>query len=127
MAESPSRRFGLRVLNGRPVTFRAAIDTQRNFAMAAIGSFHHAKELRKKPRRQFHYQAKILSSAHGPPLPCAIADVSQSGARIVLESDAELPPEFLLLLSARGGARRICRLVWRNGLNVGVEFRDGRS
>jgi hypothetical protein len=95
--------------------------------MAAIGSFHYAKELRKKPRRQFHYQAKILISADWPPLPCAIADVSQSGARIVLESDAELPPEFLLLLSAQGGARRICRLVWRDGPNIGVEFRDSHS
>jgi hypothetical protein len=95
--------------------------------MADKGNFRYATELRKRPRRHFHYQAKILINPEGPPLPCAIADVSQLGARIVLESDAELPPEFLLLLSAQGEARRVCRLVWRDGLNVGVKFRESQS
>jgi len=38
--------------------------------------------------------------------------------------DEELPKRFLLLLSARVGAR-ICREVWRDELAVVVEFLDG--
>ena len=90
--------------------------------MGAIAGRRTGNELRKKPRRQFHYQAKILTSETGRPSACAIADISQTGARIVLAADEELPRQFLLLLSSQGSARRRCRLVWREGLTVGVEF-----
>ena len=93
--------------------------------MAAIAGRRAVNELRKKPRRQFHYQARILTSPNAKPSACAIADISQSGARIVLAVDEELPRRFLLLLSSRGGARRICRVVWREGLSLGVEFAEG--
>jgi len=81
-----------------------------------------ARELRRKPRRQFHYYAKILTSAKGKPRNCQIADISESGARIILERDEDLPSRFLLLLSLRGETRRVCRVVWRKGLTVGVQF-----
>lgn len=93
--------------------------------MTAIAARRAGNELRKKPRRQFHYQARILTSPDAKPSVCAIADISQSGARIVLAADEELPRRFLLLLSSRGGARRICHVVWREGLAVGVEFAEG--
>jgi hypothetical protein len=78
-------------------------------------------ELRSKPRRQFHYQASILIRGDKP-FDCAIADISETGARIQLEDERELPEHFMLLLTKNGEARRRCRLVWRNGLFVGVEF-----
>ncbi len=93
--------------------------------MVAAGKSHGGTELRRKPRRQFHYRAKILTDEKGSPRACSIADISQTGARIVLASDEELPQRFLLLLSSQG-ARRICRLVWRRGLTVGVEFPDSQ-
>jgi len=95
--------------------------------MAAIAGRRAGTELRKKPRRQFHYRARILTSENGTPSACAIADISQSGARIVLAEDEELPQRFLLLLSSQGTARRICRVVWRDGLTVGVEFPQSGS
>lgn len=49
-------------------------------------------------------------------------DVSQTGARLVLETNDELPDRFLLLLTRNGGARRSCRVVWRTGVTVGVKF-----
>jgi hypothetical protein len=84
-------------------------------------------ELRRKPRRQFHYTARILTDQNGPPRKCSISDISQTGAKIALECDEELPDRFVLLLTATGAARRICWVVWRTGTNVGVEFRDGGS
>jgi hypothetical protein len=94
--------------------------------MVVVGNYRNHAELRKKPRRSFHYNAKILTDKESPPIACAIADVSASGARLNLENDVELPPEFILLLTTNGQARRHCRLIWRDGLTVGVKFPETR-
>ena len=90
--------------------------------MVVIGNFRNRAELRRKPRRQFHYSASVLLDGTSSPQPCAICDISATGARIMLESECELPERFILLLSRSGEARRHCRLVWRNGLSAGVAF-----
>ena len=79
-------------------------------------------DLRKKPRRQFHYNAGVLLDGKSLPQPCAIADISETGARIELATECNLPERFILLLTRKGEARRHCRLIWRNGLSAGVEF-----
>jgi methyl-accepting chemotaxis protein len=89
--------------------------------MATASNSRKRPELRRSPRRQFNYNAAVLTEDKKPLL-CSIADISESGARIVMESDGELPERFILLLSRSGGARRFCRLVWRDGRTVGVEF-----
>lgn len=94
--------------------------------MVVVGNYRNHAELRKKPRRSFHYNAKILKDKDSPPLPCAISDISASGARLSLENDVELPPEFILLLTPNGEARRRCRMIWRDGLTVGVKFPQPR-
>jgi PilZ domain len=90
--------------------------------MVVVGNFRNRAELRKKPRRQFHYNANLLIEGEKIPRPCAIADISDSGARLQLEAECELPERFILLLTKGGEARRHCRVVWRDGLFVGVEF-----
>jgi PilZ domain-containing protein len=94
--------------------------------MVVVGNFRNRAELRKKARRQFHYNAKILKDQNSPPLACLIADISDSGARLNLENGTELPDKFILLLTENGGARRQCRVVWRDGTAVGVKFPDNR-
>jgi PilZ domain len=89
--------------------------------MAATGKSRAHTELRKKPRRAFHYSACIVTTDKKPHL-CSIADISETGARIVLAQDCELTDHFVLLLSRGGQARRHCRLVWRDGLALGVAF-----
>jgi len=95
--------------------------------MVAVGNSRRRAEQRKKPRRQFNYNAKILADKKGPSCACSISDVSETGARIVLERDIELPSYFILLLTPRGDARRRCRVVWRTELTVGVEFTQRRA
>jgi hypothetical protein len=90
--------------------------------MVVVGNFRNQAELRRKPRRNFHYNASVLLDGTSPPRPCAIADISETGARIMLERECELPERFILLLTRSGEARRHCRLVWRDGLSAGVEF-----
>jgi hypothetical protein len=48
-------------------------------------------ELRAKSRRQFHYNASVLLDGTSSPHPCAIADISDTGARLVLAKECELP------------------------------------
>jgi hypothetical protein len=95
--------------------------------MVVVGNYRNRAELRKKPRRQFHYTARILVDKKTPPIACSISDISESGALLSLEAEQELPDTFMLLLTANGGARRSCRVVWRDGLTMGVEFPDHQS
>jgi len=94
--------------------------------MVVVGNFRNRAELRRKPRRQFHYTARIIAGKNAPPIACSISDISERGARLALEGDGEVPDTFILLLTADGGARRHCRVVWRDGVNVGVEFPESR-
>jgi PilZ domain len=94
--------------------------------MGAAGSSRSRSELRKKPRRAFHYNAQIFVDRETPLLPCLLSDVSESGARIVLGEDVLLPEHFVLLLTASRGPRRQCRVAWRTGTTMGVQFSGDR-
>ena len=90
--------------------------------MVAVGNNYRNKaELRRKPRQPFHYNAAVLTEDNQLHR-CSIADISETGARIRLETDWEVPERFLLLLTRGGKTRRLCHKVWREGLTVGVEF-----
>jgi len=90
--------------------------------MVSVGNNANRPELRRSPRRQFHYNACVLIQEKQQSCLCHIADISELGARLVLADECELPERFILLLSRKGDARRHCRLVWRDGLTVGVAF-----
>ena len=53
---------------------------------------------------------------------CRVLDVSESGAKLALEEPGELPKDFVLMLSERGGPTRRCHVVWETGDQLGVEF-----
>lgn len=85
-------------------------------------------EQRKHPRRQINYAgAKIVVDKKGTALNCLVFDVSEGGARIVLETDHGVPDRFLLLLTPNGGTPRACRVMWRERAILGVAFADVRA
>lgn len=63
------------------------------------------------------------------PRDCLVTDISERGARLYSEQD--MPEEFTLALSGEGfDMRQDCRVVWRLGAELGVEFigpRNGRA
>ena len=72
-----------------------------------------------------HLRRAITRTVHmatglGPPLKCALKDVSESGARIAVSDPKSMPQEFLLLLDA--GLRRWCRVTWRSDKEIGIQF-----
>jgi hypothetical protein len=54
---------------------------------------------------------------------CTIIDMSETGAQLQVPADVAVPGEFSLLIGGNSHVRRHCRLVWRSGNRVGVEFR----
>jgi hypothetical protein len=56
---------------------------------------------------------------------CQIEDISETGAKLSVESSIEGLPlkEFFLVLSSTGTAFRRCELAWVNGDNLGVYFK----
>ena len=55
--------------------------------MVVFGQFRNRAELRKKTRRQFHYDARIHVDKDTPLIACSISDTSESGARLALPRD----------------------------------------
>jgi len=59
-------------------------------------------------------------------LHCILDNFSESGVRIALAVDAKLPREFELVLTASGEVRRRCRTLWRDGIELGVQWLPDR-
>lgn len=77
---------------------------------------------RKTPRRAFNRIARFNNDLTGP-RECMVVDLSEQGAR--LYSENETPLAFTLTISGeKGDERRPCRVVWRLGHEVGVQFTD---
>jgi len=53
---------------------------------------------------------------------CFVGDESDNGARLSVDGVANLPEVFYLYFSAHFMWRRCCRVAWRSGDKVGVEF-----
>lgn len=53
---------------------------------------------------------------------CTLSDISDTGARIDVETAEQLPDRFTLLLSGNGAPQRMCRVVWRQPTQIGVNF-----
>ena len=79
-------------------------------------------EKRKNPRRAVRYPASIDLGEGAGPIHCTLHDVSQGGAQIHLVKPANLPDEFTLALGYDGTAHRRCRVKWRRGNRLGVQY-----
>ena len=79
-------------------------------------------ERRRSPRRRVTATGWIVTDGRGPPTVCVLWDASRSGARLALMDPEKLPDKFLLLFSRNGYPGIGCRVVWRSGMNIGVEY-----
>jgi PilZ domain len=53
---------------------------------------------------------------------CRLVDISENGARLIVENFDDIPDNFNLLLSRFGRLQYCCNVVRRRGDEVGVEF-----
>jgi PilZ domain-containing protein len=76
------------------------------------------RKVKRTPRRQ----AAWVVLDGGAQVACVLWDISDAGARIAAARAGALPDIFALFLSKDGKARRFCRVAWRRGGQLGVQF-----
>lgn len=84
--------------------------------MLAMERRRHSRQSPMKGRA-FVYLGKGVPLAE-----CVVTNISDGGAQIVWASRDMLPAHFVLFLTLDGSERRSCRVVWRDGADVGVAF-----
>jgi PilZ domain len=77
---------------------------------------------RKSERFAVRTAAKIVLPQSDTWLDCVALNVSDGGAQLLIRA-ADLPEVFVLHFSD-SGRRRHCRVMWRQGSEIGVAFTD---
>jgi hypothetical protein len=79
---------------------------------------------RRQEQRQWTLKtAKIKSLDIWSDIDCAILDISDGGARILLPVGVDPPDTFDLAVDPDGQAK-LCRVVWKSGNRIGVSFQS---
>ena len=76
---------------------------------------------RQAPRMRTLKGAEIVPP-RGAPLKCTVRNISETGACIQLHSPVFLHHTFDVLFDDGEWFRRSCHVMWRQGLQIGVEF-----
>ena len=76
---------------------------------------------RKSARNLTLRTAKVLVRSPPCSIDCAVLDISQSGACILVPNDVEMPEAFVLQIDHDSQARS-CKIAWRNGCRIGLMF-----
>ena len=79
------------------------------------------RKAKRIPRRQ---AAWVVLDGGCAKFPCVLWDISDGGARIAAARASTLPDEFGLFLTKDGKSHRYCRVAWRRGGLLGVQFVD---
>ena len=74
------------------------------------------KRTERRMKRDIHARVMLDGFAKRD---CKIVDISDSGARLAINSTTPLPRRFSIAFASTA---RPCELVWRNGAMAGVKF-----
>lgn len=84
------------------------------------------KDYRTKPRRLMRYKAWIQTEPGADARACHLADISESGARLLIDDAQSMPNEIRLLVAERS-AGRACRVIWRSEGEIGLRFEEAAT
>jgi hypothetical protein len=81
-------------------------------------------ENRKTARAPIGYGARLRTADGIKSLgSCTILDISEGGAKLLIEGvPADIPDEFILVLSSQAQTFRRCLVRWRTARQIGVQF-----
>ena len=82
-------------------------------------------EQRALPRLSTLKTGKIIVADGADSIDCAILELSEEGARILVVDPAEIPQNFVLKID-RTQATYICQRVWTQGSRIGLSCRSAR-
>jgi hypothetical protein len=78
---------------------------------------------KRKNQRQPIQRHVWIDLANGAPLiECELGNMSDKGAKLLLPGRRDLPVQFVLRLAKDGRVARKCRIAWKQGDTIGVEF-----
>jgi hypothetical protein len=75
---------------------------------------------RRRAEREPVFEAALITD-QGPPIPCAILNMSETGAAVRLSVPDQSCPTRFTLKPLNGDPRR-CEVRWRRDDQVGIEF-----
>jgi hypothetical protein len=78
------------------------------------------KHFQREVRRTRHVSAWIKVDGHARS-ECQVLDISNHGAKIVVEIPSAVPSRFALVFF-QGGQNRACEVIWRRAKMLGVKF-----
>lgn len=78
------------------------------------------EDCRGAPRIRVFKGGKITFIGRGAAIDCFIRNLSETGARLKVESAVGIPDSFDLM-QERGNIRK-CKVVWRQATELGVQF-----
>ena len=79
-------------------------------------------ERRHAARQGMRWKGQIVDAGGVVVSECVTADISTSGAKLILPQPAVVPDSFVLILAKIGGVRRQCEVTWRDENSIGVQF-----
>ena len=79
---------------------------------------------RKHNRQRMRRAGWLTVGVGAPPVRCMLWDFSEGGCRLTAPHVAALPELFTLTVSANSDVQHHCRVIWRRGAYVGVQFID---
>ena len=78
------------------------------------------EEKRVAARRRVFKGGQITFTGRGAAIDCFIRNISDTGARLTVESAVGIPDTFDLMFDQ--GLIRKCEVVWRQATEIGVRF-----
>jgi PilZ domain len=76
-------------------------------------------ERRASQRRRTLKTAHIILSERAPKIECAVRNMSNGGAKLVVSTTYGIPDAFQVRM---GGILRACHTVWKTETEIGIAF-----
>lgn len=64
----------------------------------------------------------IVTARGAPPRRCSIFDITPTTATLIVDPEVSVPDRFALYTSFKDRRGRLCKVVWRNERQIGLEF-----
>lgn len=85
-------------------------------------SIENRRYVRVRPSGLVPKRGNIVVDARRPALACTVIDISAGGACVHMDAPSTIPDRVIFVHS---GLRKSCRVAWRRGLRVGLQFEAG--
>ncbi len=82
-------------------------------------SIENRRFVRVRPRGLVASRGAVVIDPRWPALDCVVIDLSAGGACVHVEGQAPIPERVTFIHS---GTRKSCRVVWRKGRRLGLQY-----